>query len=201
MKHIRFWLAAVAVLLGSISVNAHDFESDGIYYNLISSTDFTVAVTFRGSNFNDYSNEYTGVVSIPDTVTYNSNNYRVISIESRAFAGCSSLSSITIPRGVTEIGNYTFEKCTSLKEAIIEDGSTTLSLGYNSYYSYGAGEGLFYDCSLERVYLGRNLNYNSDYSYGYSPFYNQTKLMTVIIGDSVTSIGKDAFYNLTAFTK
>ena len=195
MKHIRFWLAAVAVLLGSISVNAHDFESDGIYYNLISSTDFTVAVTFRGSNFNDYSNEYTGVVSIPDTVTYNSNNYRVISIESRAFSGCSSLSSITIPRGVTEIGNYTFEKCTSLKETIIEDGSTILSLGYNyCNSSYGIGEGLFYDCPLEKVYLGRKLSYRSGKSYGYSPFYNKDALYYVAIGDGVNAIADYAFY-------
>ena len=39
-----------------------------IYYNYISSTE--LQVTFRGSSYNDYSNEYQGNVVIPEEVTY-----------------------------------------------------------------------------------------------------------------------------------
>ena len=70
-----------------------------------------------------------------------------------------------------------FNGCTSLKELRIEDGESTLSLGYNTYNSSNTtSKGLFYDCPLETLYLGRDLSYNTDASYGYSPFYNKTEL-------------------------
>ena len=115
----------------------------------------------------------------------------VVNIGDSAFEGCSSLTSITIPESVTSIGNYAFDNCTALKEVIFEDGSETLSLGGTGY----AGQGLFYDCPLESVYLGRNLSYNPT-----SPFCSIANLNSIIIGDSVTSIGKDAFRGCSSLT-
>ena len=194
-------MTTIVVLLCSIAASAHDFEENGIYYNITSSTDLTVEVTYRGSYSNSYSNEYIGAVTIPETITYNSNTYRVTSIGNYAFEDCSSITFITIPEGVTSIGNYVFNGCTSLKEVIIEDGSTTLSMGYYcSYSSDVAARGLFYDCPLEEVYLGRNLSYNTGYNYGYSPFYGKTPLTSVIISDSVSSIHSYAFYGCSSLT-
>ena len=154
-----------------------------------------------------------GVTSIGDDAFYGCSSLTAISIPegvtsigSYAFYNCSSLTSITIPEGVTRIGNYAFDGCSSLKSIIIEDGSTTLSMGYNGlgYYNWEdhavAGQGLFYDCPLEEVYLGRDLSYGSDYSFGYSPFYNQTQLKYLTIGDNVTSIGKYAFSGCSSLT-
>ena len=76
-------LFTIAYLLCSIGVYAHDFEEDGIYYNILSSTE--VEVTFRGDSYNSYSNEYTGTVEIPECVTYNGTNYSVTSIRKSAF--------------------------------------------------------------------------------------------------------------------
>ena len=120
------------------------------------------------------------------TDSYNGGNYK---IGDYAFSGFSSLTSITLPGSVTSIGNYAFYNSTALKKFIIEDGSTTLLLGSN-----GSSEGLFYDCPLEEVYLGRNLSYNVGSSYGYSPFYNKDALTKVAIGNEVTEIGQYAFY-------
>lgn len=95
---------------------------------------------------------------------------------------------------MTKIGNYAFSGCTSLDSLIIEDGSGTLTLGYNDYINSSMkGEGLFHDCPLKSLYLGRNLSYNTDKCYGYGPFYEAYKLTSVTIGSSVTSIGKYAF--------
>lgn len=49
-----------------------------------------------------------------------------------AFSGCSSLTSITIPEGVTSIGNWTFEDCQSLTSITIPEGVT--SIGERAFY-------------------------------------------------------------------
>ncbi len=148
-----------------------------------------------------------GVTSIEDCAFFGCSSLTAItlpegvtSIRGLAFCNCSSLTAITIPEGVTWIGEAAFDNCTALKEVIFEDGSETLSLHCNNYYSGGTGQGLFYDCPLESVYLGRNLSYDTSRYYGYSPFYNNTKLTSVIIGDGVTSIGEYAFYNCRSLT-
>ena len=88
-----------------------------------------------------------------------------------------------------------FKDC-GLRELKIEDGEKPLNLGCNEKtdnFTTVSGEGLFYGSSLETLYVGRNLSYNTDYNYGYSPFRRLSRLTSVTIGDSVTSIGKNMF--------
>ena len=80
---------------------------DGLYYDLKS--DGTAAVSphikyGRG----EYSQDYSGDVVIPPTVTYNKRNYRVTSINEGAFSHCSDLNSVTIPNSITYIGHDAF---------------------------------------------------------------------------------------------
>ena len=108
MKHARHLLLMATLLLSCLSVSAHDFVMGGIYYKITSSTDLTVAVTCRGDYPNDYSDEYTGTVTIPEFVTYNYKTYRVTSIGDAAFQWCSNVTSINIPASVTSIGVNAF---------------------------------------------------------------------------------------------
>lgn len=97
-------LMTALLLLCCTVAGAADFEVDGIYYNILSSEDKTVEVT-SGSN------KYSGAVTIPASVTYNSITYSVTSIGNGAFEGCHDLTSIEIPSSVTSIGNDAFSEC------------------------------------------------------------------------------------------
>ena len=142
MNMLNKYLTTIVALLCSITANAHDFEADGIYYNITSSTDLTVEVTYQGDYYNEYLNEYTGAVTLPSTVTYNSKTYSVTSIGDDAFYKCSSLTSITIPEGVTSIGYSAFRDCSGLTSITIPEGVTSI------------GNYAFWNCSLYSVTIG-----------------------------------------------
>ena len=107
MKKIKHLFTAL-LLLFSVAVNAHDFAVDGIFYYITDENNKTVEVTYKGSSYSEYSNEYTGKVEIYKSVAYNGTTYSVTSIGTSAFSGCSGLTSIEIPNSVTSIGSSAF---------------------------------------------------------------------------------------------
>ena len=66
MKKYLFFLC---VLISTLSVRAHDFEVNGIFYKIMTST--SVYVSYKGDNVNEFADEYSGSINIPPTVTYN----------------------------------------------------------------------------------------------------------------------------------
>ena len=110
--------------------SAHDIavaNSDGktIYYNY-NSDGTSVSVTYQGTSSSSYSNEYTGDVAIPETVTYSGQTYSVTTIGSSAFRGCIGLTSVTIPNSVTSIDSYAFQNCSSLTLVTIPNSVTSI---------------------------------------------------------------------------
>ena len=90
-------------MLSIAAVWAHDVEIDGIYYNLDEEIK-TVEVTYGV-------NKYSGSIIIPETITYNSEIYRVTSLGYCAFEDCDRLTSVAIPNTVSDIGSLTFAGC------------------------------------------------------------------------------------------
>ena len=92
----------------------------------------------------------------------------VTEIERSAFAECTALESVTINGRITEIPNSLFENCTNLK-------TVKLPVGINSIGKSAFSE----NNSLTNIAIGRS---------GVSDY-------TLIIPDTVTSIGNSAFYS------
>ena len=92
--------------------------------------------------------------------------------------------SITIPDGVTSIGDYAFYNCDSLTSVTIPDSVTSM------------GAYVFYDCDyLTSVTIPDSVTIIGDGAFSYC-----SGLTSVTIPDSVTSIGNDAFYICNSLT-
>ncbi len=161
MKKFKSFVLAMIGLLCSSSVSAEDFEVDGIYYNITSSTNKTVEVTFRGNYDHSYSNEYSGAVNIPESVTYNGKTYNVTSIGEDAFSICSGLSSVEIPNSVTSIGDHAFGSCKGLTSVEIPNSVTSI------------GDYAFGSCSsLTSVQIPNSVSYIGTSIFSGTAWYN-----------------------------
>ena len=204
MKHLKILLLLLLAVIGAQTMNAHDFEVNGIYYNKNGSN---AIVTYRGTSFYQYSNEYTGSVNIPSTVNYNGTTYSVTSIGDAAFDGCTGLTSVSIPNSVTTIGGGAFDGCTGLTEVTIPNSVTTID-----EYAFNSCTGLTNITIPNSVTSIGNLAFsrctgltsvtipNSVTTIGERTFQYCTGLTEVTIPNSVTTIGTGVFYGCTSLT-
>ena len=210
MKTIKQFLLT-ALLLCSTVVSAHDFEVDGIYYNITNKANKVVAVTYRGSGINSYYNEYNGAVTIPSSVNYDGETYSVTSIGNYAFYDCTHLTSVTIPNSVTSIGGYAFKYCGDLTNVTI--GNSVTSIGPDAFrYCHSlasivvANDNTKYDSrdncnaiiatATNTLILGckKTIIPNSVTNIGVDAFINCIYLESITIPESVTTIQYNAFY-------
>ena len=201
---------AAALALFSVAASAEEKASEGLKFTsngdgtcyvkkgTCTDTDIIIpsvspdgdTVTSIGDYAFSYCDNLTSV-TIPDSVT---------SIGYEAFYYYKSLTSITIPDSVTSIDGYAFYYCTSLTSITIPDSVT--SIGYSAFYNCSSLK----DVYITDVEAWLNIsfgNYNS-----YPNYYGTLHILdaagyerpTLIIPDSVTSIGGYAFRNCKSIT-
>ena len=189
MKQVYLsFFALVFALFISANVFAHDIEvknADGvtIYYNYINNRT-ELEVSFRGSRYDSYSDEYQGNIVIPEEVTtYMSRPRKVTSIGDYAFSECSGLTKVTLNSNAIASKSYSYGYTlgnifgSQVNEYVLGDDVTSI------------GSYAFYDCSgLTSVTIG-----NSVTSIGSSTFSGCSGLTSIEIPNSVTSIGDYAF--------
>lgn len=208
MKQLKltFLLTMLMNMVGAKAL-AHDIaitNSDGItiYYNYFS--DNEVEVSFKGSYYSSYPDEYSGIVSIPESVSYAGILYKVTSIGENAFRDCTKLASVIIPENITCIGENAFRGCTNITSANIPNGVTRIEscaftgcTGISSFIIPESitfiGNSAFSNCSnLTSVSIPNSLNNISSYA-----FSDCVSLSSVDIPSSVISIGNGAFLGCT----
>ena len=148
MRLLQF-LAALC-LLSVIPTNAA--QSGYFTYYTINANTGVILTGYTGSG---------GAVTIPSSI----DGIPLISVGT-AFANKASLTSVTIPNGVTEVGSSAFYGCSGLASVTIPDSVTSI------------GPNAFTNCrSLTSVTLPNSVIYISD-----SAFYGCSGLTSMIIG-------------------
>ena len=91
------------------------------------------------------------------------------------------VTSLAIPEGVTSIGNYAFCDCNCLTSVTIPNSVTAI------------GKESFYNCELEQLVFNCTIPNGMNQTSYFNEAFSQTYFDTVVIGESVTSIGDYAF--------
>ena len=216
--YLKLLLSAIALLCSTIA-SAHDFEVDGIFYNIIDESVKTVEVTFKGSKYDSYDSEYSGEIVVPESVEYHGYTYTVTAIGDNAFYNCGNLTSVKLPNTILDIGNSAFGK-TSIADIVIPasveslgdyalarfEGLSKLEIPSNvTRIGVGAFQGWdFNNSARSLIYIGHGVQTVPD---GAVAFYNGSYgrrsdvLNTVYLGSNITDINKAAFGNNTGITK
>lgn len=111
------------------------------------------------------------------------------------FEGCTSLGSVSLPAGLTEIGKNMFNGCTSLESVYIPDSVETI--GESAFAECSSLVGIIIPDSVTE--MGKAGDGFSNKGYGQT-FMNCTSLVSVYIGNGVTDIGNDAFSGCTSLS-
>ena len=161
-KHL---LAAVAATLLCLDAKA-ETQTIGDYTWAFSVSGSTATIT-------NVTPAVSGDVVVPGTLTADGNSYTVVNPGS--FQGNTAITGITLPSGITTVGNSAFYRCNNLKKVYISDLAAWCGISFAS----GDANPLYYGADL---------------------YLNGEKVENLVIPPGVTNIAAYAFYCCASIT-
>lgn len=193
------------VIISALWTSASAVEIDGIYYYLEGdeATVTNKAQDNVGRSRSDYTNAYSGSITIPSTVTYEGDTYTVRNIQQYAFYNCPDLKAIIIPSTVTSIaminwnGNVScFNNCTSLKTFIVSADNPNYSAVGGVLFNKDKTTLLKCPQAKSGEYtIPSTVNTINDYA-----FSECSNITSISLPNSITSIGASAFSGCTSLS-
>ena len=131
-------------------------SGDTLFFNVNTNTG-KAEITYPGTNFNypwEGHTKPSGVLVIPDSITYNNIKYPVASIDTSTFRLCQELTSLIIPSSCRTIEYRAFYFCTGLTSVVISD------------YVNIIGKEAFEGCThLSNLTLGNSITTIEEYAF------------------------------------
>ena len=148
--------------------------------------------TYSGVDGILYNKEQTEIICIPIAIKEVSIPDTIIEIENGMFDSCRSLTSVTIGRGVADIGNIAFSKCSKLENINVSEKNANYSSVGGILYNKQRTEMIMVPRATKEVDVPNTVTKIKNYA-----FYNCDNLKMITIGDRVTDIEIEevSFYN------
>ena len=153
--------------------------------------------------------DYSGSLNIPESVSYNGTDYAITAIGANAFNNCLGLTELTIGSSITTIGDWAFGGCSGLEGDLVIPNSVT-TIGEGAFASCGFTGTLTLPNSITTIsnnafascwrFTGTLTIPNSVVTIGDWAFCFCEMFTGLTIGNSVTTIGNNAFAICTGFS-
>lgn len=200
MKHKLFTLLLAVMANASMLFAQSGTCGDNLTWDL---TDGVLTISGTGSMWSFYGTSYASTSTAPWYSSRSSISSVVIpegvtNIGSKAFAGCTGLASITIPNSVTSIEDRAFEDCTGLTSVHISDIAAWCAISFSSDDAnplYNAHNLYLNGVLVTDLIIPNGITRIKDYT-----FTGCTSLISLTIPNSVTRIGHYAFEDCSSLT-